>query len=307
MERILLSAGISGLTFIAVHQVLIFLVEKRIREKKRLAEIVGSAPVPIREVELSAPFFQRFFRPLLTNIARFTTRFLPLFGEELLAKKLVEAGKPYNLSPREFMALKFLISGFLGFAMYTVFEILGFPAIQHLALSVAGGLAGWLLPDVFINALIRNRKEKVEKELPEVLDLITVCIEAGLGFDGAMTKVVEKYSGIIAAEMSRVLAEVRMGKPRREALREMAERLDVDALSAFVGSVIMAEQLGISMGNVMRTQSREIRNKRRQRIHEAVMKAPVKMLIPIAVFIFPALFIILLGPAVIQIMRVFGQ
>ncbi|MCF6095655.1 type II secretion system F family protein [Thermovorax subterraneus] len=307
MERIFLPAGIAGLTFIAVYITLKFIVERRAREKKRLEEIVGSSPVPIREVELSVPLFHRFFRPILKNTARFAVRLLPLFDEEVLTKKLVEAGRPYNLSPREFVALKFLLSGFLGFIMYLGFEIATFPVIQHLALSAAGGLGGWLLPDVFLNSLIRNRKEKVEKELPEVLDLITVCIEAGLGFDGAMTKVVEKYSGMLAEEMSQVLSEVRMGKPRREALRKMAERLDVDDLSSFVSSVIMAEQLGISMGNVMRVQSREVRNKRRQRIQEAVMKAPIKMLIPIVVLIFPSLFIILLGPAVIQLMRIFAK
>ncbi|MCG0274872.1 MAG: type II secretion system F family protein [Thermosediminibacteraceae bacterium] len=307
MELFLLSAGISGLTFIMVHRILMFLVEGRVAQKKRLEEVVGSAPVPIREVELSVPLFHRFFKPLLSNAAKLTARFIPVLGEEVLAKKLVEAGRPYNLSPREFMALKCILGVFLGFIMYPVYGVIASPLIQHVALSAAGGLIGWLLPDVLLNSLIRKRKEKVEKELPEVLDLITVCVEAGLGFEGAMMKVVEKYSGILSTEMSRVLSEIRMGKPRREALREMAERLDVDDLSAFVSSVIMAEQLGISMSNVMRIQSREIRNKRRQRIQEAVMKAPVKMLIPIVAFIFPALFIILLGPAVIQIMRVFAR
>ncbi|SHM42572.1 tight adherence protein C [Caldanaerovirga acetigignens] len=307
MERIFLPAGISGLAFIAMYITLKFILERRVREKKRLEEIVGTSPVPIREVELSVPIFRRVFKPILKNTARFAVRLLPLFDEEVLTKKLVEAGRPYNLSPREFVALKFLLSGFLGVAIYLGLEITAFPVIQHLALSALGGLGGWLLPDAFLNSLIKKRKENVEKELPEVLDLITVCIEAGLGFDGAMTKVVEKYSGILSEEMSQVLSEVRMGKPRREALRKMAERLDVDDLSSFVSSVIMAEQLGISMGNVMRVQSREVRNKRRQRIQEAVMKAPIKMLIPIAVFIFPSLFIILLGPAVIQLMRVFGR
>jgi tight adherence protein C len=119
-------------------------------------------------------------------------------------------------------------------------------------------------------------------------------------------KVTEKYKGVLAEELSLVLQEVRMGKPRREALREMAERLAVDDLSNFVGSIIMAEQLGIGIGKVLRLQSKESRQKRRQRVEEMAMKAPVKMLIPMVMFIFPAVFIVLLGPAVIQIMRAFG-
>lgn len=134
-----------------------------------------------------------------------------------------------------------------------------------------------------------------------------MCIEAGLGFDGAMVKVVEKSEGVLPGELHLVIQEIRMGKPRRKALREMAERLGVDELSSFVGSVIMAEQLGIGMGNVLRMQSKEIRQKRRQRVEETAMKAPVKMLIPMVMFIFPAIFIILLGPAALQIMRVFGE
>jgi len=169
-----------------------------------------------------------------------------------------------------------------------------------------GCVAGWLLPDVVLSSKVRQRKEQVEKSLPDVLDLITVCVEAGLGFDAAMVKVVEKSKGVLADELSLVLQEIRMGKPRREALREMADRIAVDDLSNFVGSVIMADQLGISIGNVLRTQSKEARQKRRQRVEEAAMKAPVKMLIPMVIFIFPAVFIVLLGPAAIQIMRAFG-
>ncbi|TYP53775.1 type II secretion system F family protein [Thermosediminibacter litoriperuensis] len=308
MELYLISAGVSGLTFITAHYLLKSLVERRAAEKKRLTEVVGSGhPRPIRELELSAPLFQRFFKPILKSVAGIIVRFIPAFGEEAMAQKLVEAGRPYGFSPREFMAVKCLLAGFSGFALYTASGLLVLPLVQHVAVTAAGALMGWLLPDMLVSSIIRNRKEQVERELPDVLDLITVCVEAGLGFEGAMMKVVEKSGGILAGELSRVLTEVRMGKPRREALREMADRLAVDDLSCFVGSVIMAEQLGISMGNVLRLQSREIREKRRQRVEETAMKAPVKMLVPIVAFIFPALFVILLGPAAIQIMRVFGR
>jgi len=155
--------------------------------------------------------------------------------------------------------------------------------------------------------MIRQRKEQVCKELPEILDLLTVCIEAGLGFDGALKKVVEKSKGVLADELYIVLQEISMGKPRKNALRDMADRLAVDDFSNFVGSIIMAEQLGISIGNVMRLQARDVRQKRRQRVEEQAMKAPVKMLVPMVFFVFPAIFIVLLGPAIIQIMRVFAK
>jgi tight adherence protein C len=178
--------------------------------------------------------------------------------------------------------------------------------MQTLVMIIAACIFGWLLPDVLINSKGRQRKEQVSKELPEVLDLLTVCIEAGLGFDGAIKKVVDKSKGVLPDELFIVLEEIRMGKPRREALRDMADRLAVDDFSNFVGSVIMAEQLGISIGKVLRLQSKEVRLKRRQSIEELAMKAPVKMLIPMVFFIFPAIFVVLLGPAAIQIMRVFG-
>ena len=179
--------------------------------------------------------------------------------------------------------------------------------MQTLVLLIAACMLGWLLPDVLINSKGRERKEQVSKELPEVLDLLTVCIEAGLGFDGAIKKVVDKSKGVLPDEMAIVLQEIRMGKPRRDALRDMADRLVVDDFSNFVGSVIMAEQLGISMGKVLRLQSKDVRQKRRQRVEEMAMKAPVKMLLPMVFCIFPAIFVVLLGPAAIQIMKVFGM
>ena len=174
-------------------------------------------------------------------------------------------------------------------------------------LGVLGLVIGWLLPDFIVTSNINRRKEEIEKQLPDVLDFLTVSVEAGLGFDGALMKVVEKFKGILADEFLLLLQEIKLGKLRREALREMADRIGVDDFSNFVGSLILADQLGVSIGNVLRLQAKDVRTKRRQRIEEMAMKAPIKMLFPLVFCIFPTLFVVLLGPAFLQIMKLFAK
>jgi tight adherence protein C len=298
--------GVFGTTFTFTLLLHRWLFGESIRMSKRVTEVVGAAPVSIRQQELSFPLFHRFIKPMLAGVAKVLVRHIPAAGTETLEKRLIEAGRPWNLSPRELLAIKYVLAGLSALGLMKLWKLAGQTPVQSAVMAFLGCVAGWLLPDVVLSSKVRQRKEQVEKSLPDVLDLITVCVEAGLGFDAAMVKVVEKSKGVLADELSLVLQEIRMGKPRREALREMADRIAVDDLSNFVGSVIMADQLGISIGNVLRTQSKEARQKRRQRVEEAAMKAPVKMLIPMVIFIFPAVFIVLLGPAAIQIMRAFG-
>lgn len=303
---VLALSGVFGSAFTITLLLYRWLFGESIRMSKRVTEVVGAAPVSIRQRELSFPLFQRFIKPTLAGLAKVLVRYIPAAGIETLEKRLVEAGRPWNLSARELLAVKYVLAGLGALALMELWKLAGQAAVQSVVMALVGGIAGWLLPDVVVSSKARQRKEQVEKSLPDVLDLITVCVEAGLGFDAALLKVVEKSKGVLADELLQVLQEIRMGKPRKEALREMADRIAVDDLSNFVGSVIMADQLGISIGNVLRTQAKEARQKRRQRAEEAAMKAPVKMLIPMVVFIFPAVFIVLLGPAAIQIMRVLG-
>ena len=162
---------------------------------------------------------------------------------------------------------------------------------------------GWLIPDFGLKAKSDRRQVQIQKSLPDTLDLLCVSVEAGLGFDAAVAKVVEKSTGPLAEEFGRLLQEIRMGKPRRAALKDMAHRSQVEDLSTFITAIIQADQLGVSIGNVLNIQSQEMRRKRRQRAEEAAMKAPIKMLFPLIFFIFPALFVVLLGPALIQIME----
>lgn len=297
-----------GAVFAFVLYIFQSIEREKMKIKERVTNVVGpQEPVPIRQRELSFSLYTRFIRPLLSSIFGILIKYIPAFNEEVLAKRLNEAGNPYNLLPREVMVIKYLASCIVAFCVRLLMQSSGGSGPQTFVMIIAGIAFGWLLPDVFINSMIRQRKEQVCKELPEVLDLLTVCIEAGLGFDGALKKVVEKSKGVLADELYIVLQEISMGKPRKNALRDMADRLAVDDFSNFVGSIIMAEQLGISIGNVMRLQARDVRQKRRQRVEEQAMKAPVKMLVPMVFFVFPAIFIVLLGPAIIQIMRVFAK
>ena len=162
-----------------------------------------------------------------------------------------------------------------------------------------------MLPDMYLNLCRRQRSESILKSLPDVLDLLSVSVEAGLGFDAALQKVVEKSQGPLADEFDTALNEIRMGKPRREALRDMARRVEVDDVSTFVGAVVQADTLGVSISNVLAVQAEQVRQKRRQRAEEKAQKAPVKILIPMLFFIFPTIFIVLLGPALLQIGKVF--
>jgi len=171
-------------------------------------------------------------------------------------------------------------------------------------LEVAMGI---ILPKFMLSKKIVERQEDIVKALPDVLDLLTVSVEAGLGFDGALSKVVDKMPCQLSNEFSKVIQEIKVGTPRREALKNMSVRVGVQDLTTFVGSIIQADQLGVSIGNVLRIQSGQMRQKRRQRAQEKAMKAPVKMLFPMVFFIFPTIFAVLLGPVVIRLINNFTK
>ncbi|NLI93725.1 MAG: type II secretion system F family protein [Peptococcaceae bacterium] len=195
-------------------------------------------------------------------------------------------------------------SGLLAAAASFLFSL---PPLIKIELAILGFLAGYLYPNIWLKSKLKQRKEEIQRTLPETLDLIMVSVEAGLGFDAAMMKVVEKQKGFLSDEFNVVLQEIKMGKPRRDALRDMAKKNNVDDLSNVIASLVQADQLGISMGSVLRNQSNQIRQKRKQRAQEQAQKAPVKIMIPLVFFIFPSIFIIILGPAFIQIMDYFSK
>jgi tight adherence protein C len=206
-----------------------------------------------------------------------------------------------------------------GFLAISIFLALGLPIMTWLVTMLGGAKAnkivgfsliafslGAAIPYLLLQRKINTRKNSIRKELPDVLDLLTVSVEAGLGFDGALAKLVEKMKGALVEEFSRVLQEIRIGIPRRDAMHALGMRANVPDLSLFTSSMVQADQLGVSIGNVLRVQSAAMREKRRQRAQEKAMKAPVKMLIPLVMFIFPPIFIVLLAPAVIRIVMTLG-
>ena len=274
--------------------------------EQRVADVVSRQTTTVREQELKVPFYQRAVKPILVKMSLRMIKVLPAEKEVQLGQKLVKANLNEVIAPRELLVIKYLAGIGAAALLWVLAGMLGKGGImQSVVLGAAGLGLGWYMPDFYINSKGLNRMREIEKSLPDVLDLLTVSVEAGLGFDGALMKVVEKTKNALSQEFKLMLKEIKMGKPRIEAMRDMSNRVDVDDLSTFTGSVIMADQLGVSIGNILRLQSEQIRQKHRQRVEEMAMKAPVKMLIPMVLFIFPAIFVVLLGPAAIQIADTF--
>lgn len=272
----------------------------------RLAEFsTRERPLTLEEIELAQPFSQRVLLPNLRRLGQFAARFTPQSSLESVQHQLDLAGNPRGLDPTTFWAGRILATvGLSAFILLVTF--LAPPSsflsirtgtVKALAFALGGALLGFFLPVLLLQSRIKRRQELIVKAMPDALDLLTVCVEAGLGFDQAMSKVSEKWENDLSLAFERVIQEVRLGKLRREALRDMADRMDIPDMTSFVAAIIQADQLGVSMGKVLRIQSDQMRVKRRQRAEKKAHEAPVKMLIPMAFLIFPSLYIVLLGPA----------
>ncbi|NLB78399.1 MAG: type II secretion system F family protein [Clostridiaceae bacterium] len=250
---------------------------------------------------------ERVIKPVLESVGKAMLRLAP---GEMIAKmenKIVMAGKPYNWGVKNWLGIQaFMILGLpiLILLFYIQFRM----DISNLLMIVfALALIGLLYPNMILNGKIRKRQSEVTKSLPDIMDLLTVSVEAGLTFDSALSKVVEKMPGSLAREFETVLQEIKVGKTKKEALYQLADRIGVQDLRSFVSAVVQADQLGVSLGRVLRLQSEQIRQNRKQRISEKAMKAPIKMLIPMVIFIFPTIFIVLLGPVVINLIEMFAK
>ena len=274
--------------------------------EERLADFgTLERPATLEEIELSQPFSERVLLPLITNLAEFAMRLSPQRSTEALQHKLDLAGNPYDLT--RYIGIRVLAAvlfGGLGVALTVVAKTL--PFIQRILLPVVGVGLGYYLPVLSLGRNISKRQDDIIRSLPDALDLLTICVEAGLGFDAAMARVAEKWDNELSVAFTRVLQEIQLGKLRREALRDMADRMEVRDVSTFVAAIIQAGQLGVSLARVLRIQSDQMRVRRRQRAEELARAATLKILPPVAFLIFPALLIVLLGPAAIQMLSVFG-
>lgn len=264
----------------------------------RLAEFgVRDDPLTLEELELSQSFYDRIVLPLFNQIGKLASKFTPQATLESAKQRLEMAGNPMRMEPAFFLSLRFILSLGLGGLIALVLVLGGRSLTMAMGLTGLFSLLGFLAPNLWISGRIRSRQQGIFRAMPDALDLLTICVEAGLGFDAAMSKVHAKWDNDLSNEFGRVIQEIRLGKLRREALRDMADRLGVAELTSFVAAVIQSEQLGVSMAKVLRIQSDQMRVRRRQMAEEEAHKAPIKMVFPIGLLIFPSILIILLGPA----------
>ncbi len=254
---------------------------------------------------LATPFAERVLLPLLASVARLIRRISPAQVDEELRLKLAQAGNPAGLDVNRYLAVRGLL--FLGLPLLVGVPrfLTGSLDLQAMFLVVVLAGMGWRLPSMWLNQKIGARRTAITRALPDTLDLLVVCVEAGNSLEGALAIVVERLGGPLGEEFERTLREMHLGKMRAEAMRDLAKRAASPELQTFIAAVLQADQLGVGVAQVLRVQGDAMRVRRRQHAEEQAAKAPVKMLIPLVLFILPSLMIIIMGPAVVNITAFF--
>lgn len=272
----------------------------------RLEEFSQTGEMPdLRELELSQPFTERIIYPMARKLGEIATRITPQNAMNSISRKLELAGTPARIDPTMILALQ-LVLGLVFAGIVLLVSSLGaakWPASRVLILGLVFGFLGFYFPQLWLTSKINKRQKEVRKAMPDALDLLTICVEAGLGFEAAMARVSEKWASELSYAFSRAIQEMQLGKVRREALRDMADRIGLAEMTSFVAAVIQSEQLGVSLAKVLRIQSDQMRVKRRQHAEEEAHKAPLKMLIPMTLLIFPSLMIVLMTPAALKLFQ----
>jgi tight adherence protein C len=271
----------------------------------RLTQLGTMQAKNLEELELQSPFVERTLRPLGAALSSRMARVTNESMAERTEKRLALAGNPGDIRTADWLAVKAVgavVGGIIFLLLFVLLGVgnLGFPI--NLVMIAVGAYLGYALPEFWLGGRIRKRQKAILLSIPDTLDLLTISVRAGLGFDAALAKVVEKLKGPLTEEFRRALAEVRVGKARRDALRDIVPRTEVPPLTNFIGAIIQAEQLGVSISKVLQVQSEQLRIERRQRAEAEAARAPIKMLFPLVGCIFPSLFIVILGPAIISIM-----
>ena len=269
----------------------------------RLAKDYGRVRVPKRADE-NLRFRERVLLPASSRLASIPMKLNPRTNIDAIGARLLAAGLAQRISPPSFLAIKggaMIACGVLGLALAAMASF-----VSGIVLLPVLGAIGFFAPEFILSSRIRKRRDAVRGALPDALDLLAVSVEAGLGFDGAVTKLTEHMSGPLIEEFGLLLSEIRMGESRQTALKNMATRTGAQELKSFVRAVVQADQLGISLGRILRVQAADSRLRRQAAAEEKAMKAPIKMLFPTVLFIFPAMFVVLLGPALMNIVKVLG-
>jgi tight adherence protein C len=298
--------------FLAIYFLFVFKEERKKHVKRRVATFldkekdeafVDGDQKDLKEHSLS----RRVLLPLFREFKRGFKKRMP--GEKVaqIEIKLLQAGSPFGMTPVDYRLLQISLFILLPLMLGLYANVLGAGIGGMILFLMVGCIIALFLPSFYLRLKIKARSKQGLKELPDVLDLLTVSLEAGLGFDSALSKLISKKEGVIASEFHRCLEEIRLGKTRREALIGVKERIMIDEMKVLISSILQAEKLGIGMVQVLRVQSSEVREQRKQRAEEEAMKAPIKMLFPLVLFIFPSLFIVLLGPAIIQFISTFSK
>jgi tight adherence protein C len=278
-------------------------VRPSIPVQARLTQLGSLQARNLEELELQLPFSERTLRPLVSRMSRMGNRVTNASSTDTVERRLAMAGNPGDLRLSDWMGVKMLVAIATGVIMFLLIALLTASIVSGMFLGIVALGIGYLLPEFWLGNKIKARQKLILKMIPDTLDLLTISVRAGLGFDAALAKVVEKLPGPLTDEFRRALAEIRVGKARREALRDMIPRTNVQPLSNFIGAIIQAETLGVSISKVLQVQSEQLRIERRQRAEEQAARAPIKMLFPLVGCIFPSLFIVILGPAFISIIQ----
>jgi tight adherence protein C len=277
----------------------------------RLTQLGSMQAKNLEELELQQPIIDRTLRPLMARISGRMSGMASASFTQTTEKRLAIAGNPGNMRVADWLGIKAIgaaVGGLIFFALFVFPAVISFvPFPVSLIMIPIGAMFGYTIPEFWLGGRVKKRQKGILMQIPDALDLLTISVRAGLGFDGALGKVVEKLKGPLTEEFRRALAEIRVGKPRRDALRDIIPRTEVPALTNFIGAIIQAEQLGVSISKVLQVQSEQLRIERRQRAEEMAAKAPIKMLFPLVGCIFPSLFIVILGPAIILIMINLGS
>ena len=283
------------------------LQRRRVAQQLRTMDSFDIAPTDVRARELAAPARTRLVLPGARRLTGVAKRLTPAGVVERLRMELVYAGSPRGWDAERVLIAKLLLAvglTLLGLISAAVGDL---QPLVRVALPVTGAFVGWFAPEWIVRSRSQARQDAIARALPDALDLMSITVEAGLGFDSALQRVSKEMGGPLGQELFRVVQEMRLGKSRSEALRDLGERTNVPALKEFILAMIQAEVFGISITQVLKVQADEMRLKRRQSIEEKAMRVPVKMIFPLVMFILPATFIVLAGPAILRIVDAFSE
>jgi len=273
-----------------------------INVQQRLAAYGGEKQLTVEEIELQRPFSERVLRPAIEKLGSLMSRSTPQKARQDLLNRLELAGRPGNLTPEDFVAVRLVAAAIFAALGFLIGLLLANPVYLVIALAV-GAILGYYAPVAWLRQKVDARRAEIQKALPDALDLMVICVDAGLGFDAALARVTDKFHNALSDLLSKALREVSLGRPRLEALDEMGRSSGVEDLHNFIQAVIQSEQFGTGIGKILRIQADEMRRKRRQRAQERGAQATLKMMLPMVGCIFPTLWIVLLGPAVLILMQ----